>query len=1127
MTIFLLSFVATFAQVVKIGMMGSAVGTINTVDDVKLFPLDGENYFAPSYDLQRGTFYFRQDNTILWGATAFPSGTAVKNSDNRISIMEAGAYTINFNRISGAYSIIKDGTTVPPVIVDPIVPEPVIPNPGRNIYVKREGSTTAPKIHVWTNDSGKDVAITNTSSWPNNLPTMTADTDGWFKYNVTANSVGTLFRYGTFQTPDYKYYNQDVWILLNSDGTQKTVSLTDLRVETPKVSFSSSQTPQADGCYLENQEVYIYLSSNIPNTLVYYTLDGTDPIPGVGSTAIGYSTLSINASASRVKAVIYNGTQRISDIVTKDYCFKKGIVTINVSPAPNANGKYFIGQKVTVTLTSNATEFPIWYTTDGTAPYYISGSKQDYTVPFEITTDAEIGANMYLGGGWRYGRYTETALKSIQFEAAPEVPTFTYSTTPWLNENGKYNAGANVAVTFNLSPSNPDWDVYYSLDNQEVDLTKINTGANTLNPIRYSGVFNVNSDKVVYAKLYNVKTGQSQGVSPMIFSFEPSQTQRTIYVKREGSTTAPRIHVWTNDSGKDVAITNTSSWPNNLPIMTSDTNGWFKYAVTANNVGTLFRYGTFQTPDYKYYNQDVWITLNADGSRKSVSFSKPYEETPVVLSMTKDVEPKANGKYNLGASVKVTFTSNGGGYKRYIAYTTDGSDPKTSSTYQLIVVNQYVPAELVINSNTNLRAIEEGIYRSGPYSNEVAFNFQFEPVSIVTITKDKQPNANGKYAFGETVNVSINRTEGCGGCSYADFYTVDGTDPKTSATKIAGSFVTLPINKTTTVRAISYPSMGSSANYTDVSETLTFETTVPVPTFTFSTNPGPKNNGKYTIGTPVQVTFNLSPVSADWDIYYSLDGNDVDLTKINTGVNTLNPIRYAAPFNVSSNVVVYAKLYNVKTGQSQGVSPMNFEFEAAQPEYTIYVKRQSAQYSSAPRIHVWTKETGVDVPVTNPSNWPNNLTYMSHMGMGWFTYTTTKPQFGFLFVFPDKKTPDYKYYSKNVWVLLDANGNTVSITDNMPTAAKEAIEAEEAEKVFTVSPNPVSSNFTVNYSTGKEESINLNIYSLAGQLLYTESFQTTVLQKEFSAQNLRLSSGTYIVQAQSASGVETKKIIVE
>jgi glycine cleavage system H lipoate-binding protein len=44
-----------------------------------------------------------------------------------------------------------------------------------------------------------------------------------------------------------------------------------------------------------------------------------------------------------------------------------------------------------------------------------------------------------------------------------------------------------------------------------------------------------------------------------------------------------------------------------------------------------------------------------------------------------------------------------------------------------------------------------------------------------------------------------------------------------------------------------------------------------------------------------------------------------------------------------------------------------------------------------------------------------------------------------------KKTQDYKYYSKNVWVLLDANGNTVSITDTMPASSKDA-EVANVEK---------------------------------------------------------------------------------
>ena len=1031
LALLVMGFVTTFAQVVKIGMMGSAVGVTNTVDDVKLFPLDGENYFAPSYELQRGTFYFRQDNSILWGATAFPSGTAVKNSDNRISIMEAGAYTINFNRISGAYSIIKDGTGTP-VVPDPIVVEPITPAVGRNIYVKREGSTTAPKIHVWTNDTGNDVAITNTSSWPNNLPTMIADGDGWFKYNVNANSVGTLFRYGTFQTPDYKYYNQDVWVTLNADGSRKSVTHTDPRVPPVTIDFNTSTTAQSDGCFVEGQTVSVYVSTTTPNSIVYYTVDGSDPIPNVGSTLPAYGSIYLSPTQTRVKAVVYVNDVRVSNIITKDYCFKKAVVTITTSPLANANGKYTLGTPVTVTLTSNVTGYPIWYSTDGQLPYYTSNSKNEYTTSFQVTENSDIAAWAVIVSHWRDGRYSELVTKKIEFEEVIEFPTFTYSTTPWLNENGKYSAGANVAVTFNLSPSNnPDWDVYYSLDGNDVDLTQINTGANTLNPIRYSGVFNVNTDKVVYAKIYNVKTGQSQGVSPMIFSFEPVQTQGTIYVKREGSTAAPRIHVWTNDSGTDVAITNTSSWPNNLPFMTADTNGWFKYAVSANNVGTLFRYGSFQTPDYKYYNQDVWITLNADGSRKSVSFTKPFEETPIVLNMTKSVEPKANGKYSLGTTVTATFTSNGGAYKRYIAYTTDGSDPKTSSTYQLIVINQYTPTELVINSNTNLRAIEEGIYRSGPYSNEVAFNFQFEANKIATITKDIQPKSNGKYNIGQTVNVTIGRTEGCGGCSYADFYTVDGTDPKTSATKIAGSaFVTLPITQTTTIRAISYPAMGNPDHYTDVSETITFE--APEKTIT---------------------------------------------------------------------------IYVVKRG-----------------DFTV------------PKIHVWKNETGTDVAITNTSSWPNNLPNMIRAdgsSTQWYKYTVTANRIGTLFRYGSTQSPDVKYYTENVYVVLNSDGSIRKIGASLEEVANEvhnkpAIEVvEEAEKVFTVSPNPVSSNFTVNYSTGKEESIHLNIYSLTGQLLYTESFQTTVLQKEFNAQNLRLSSGTYIVQAQSASGVETKKIVVE
>ena len=191
---------------------------------------------------------------------------------------------------------------------------------------------------------------------------------------------------------------------------------------------------------------------------------------------------------------------------------------------------------------------------------------------------------------------------------------------------------------------------------------------------------------------------------------------------------------------------------------------------------------------------------------------------------------------------------------------------------------------------------------------------------------------------------------------------------------------------------------------------------------------------------------------------------------------------------------------------------------------TISVKRNDS--SENPKIHVWSNETGSDIGITNSSNWPNNLPNMTVATNSWFTYTINKTQVGVLFRYTDKQTVDFKYYSKNIWILLDENGDMISITDAIPTTLKIATK-KEIENVFTVIPNPVSSNFTVHYSTGSNSKSTLNIYSLSGQRLYTESAETEMFQKEFNAQELRLKSGVYIIQVQFSGGVDTKKIVVQ
>ena len=122
-------------------------------------------------------------------------------------------------------------------------------------------------------------------------------------------------------------------------------------------------------------------------------------------------------------------------------------------------------------------------------------SKKEYTSSFVVTENSNIMAHLYLGGGYRYGRYSELVVKSIEFQQGVAFPTFTYSTNPGSKDNGSFNAGTPVQVSFDLTPFNGNFAIYYSLDGNDVDLSKINTGANTTNPVLYTGPFTVSENK--------------------------------------------------------------------------------------------------------------------------------------------------------------------------------------------------------------------------------------------------------------------------------------------------------------------------------------------------------------------------------------------------------------------------------------------------------------------------------------------------------------------------------------------------------------------------------------------------------------------------------------------------------
>lgn len=207
-------------------------------------------------------------------------------------------------------------------------------------------------------------------------------------------------------------------------------------------------------------------------------------------------------------------------------------------------------------------------------------------------------------------------------------------------------------------------------------------------------------------------------------------------------------------------------------------------------------------------------------------------------------------------------------------------------------------------------------------------------------------------------------------------------------------------------------------------------------------------------------------------IYYTLDGTDPNVFPEDSQIK----FKYSNEIEITKNALIKSILVlsNQYTGNVLNYLPTstNIEFEPVINLKTVYAKRQNWT-GATPKIHVWKKVNGVDVPITNTSNWPNNLPPMTLDANGWYKYSFDANEYGFLVVYSDGQTNDYKYYTSNKWLLLNSNRGSVSITDNNP----EVVTLPTPKYSFDKTPRNIV-NQTYNFN-GYDAPVNLTMTSVS------------------------------------------------
>jgi hypothetical protein len=235
-------------------------------------------------------------------------------------------------------------------------------------------------------------------------------------------------------------------VAIKSDMVDSNIVTADyvINIAPPEPRAAAPLFDPPPGFYEAGYEVKI--SSATPSALIYYTRDGSDPLPGVSALYGDTSPILIN-SAFDLKAVAVK-TGMLNSFVTSGAYGVKSIDTKVAAPVLSVPpGVYNSTREIIITTATGGAS--IYYTLDGSEPNLNSIL---YSRPVVAASSVTI-KTFAVKQGYEPSPVVAGSYEIIHSSTAAAAPEFNY-------QSGIYDATLEVLIT----SATPGADIYYTLD---------------------------------------------------------------------------------------------------------------------------------------------------------------------------------------------------------------------------------------------------------------------------------------------------------------------------------------------------------------------------------------------------------------------------------------------------------------------------------------------------------------------------------------------------------------------------------------------------------------------------------------------------------------------------------------